>query len=61
MHITSTILAMVAYCNCQDTIVVKNDTIQEIVVTAQSPRQRVEAIQVGAEQLQLNELGSTPP
>ena len=39
--------------NVADTFVMRNDTIQEVVVTAQSPRQRVEAVQVGAEQLQM--------
>ena len=60
MLIASTILTMVAYSSCQDTVVVKNDTIQEIVVTAQSPRQRFESVQVGAEQLQMKELKATP-
>ena len=46
--------------NVADTVVMRNDTIREVVVTAQSPRQRVEAVQVGAEQLQLKELTTTP-
>lgn len=43
-----------------DTVVTRNDTIREIVVTAQSPRQRVSDVQVGAEQLELDDLKITP-
>ena len=52
------LLALLATPNDADSI--RTERLEEVVVTSNSARQRLQNIQTGAEQLQLNELTATP-
>lgn len=61
MHIATYLIALaITSGSYNDSTIVKNDTIREVVITAQSPRQQFESVLVGAEQLQLKDLNATP-
>jgi len=53
-------MALLALPDGSDTDTIRTERLEEVVVTSTSARQRLQNIQTGAEQLQLNDLKATP-